>query len=230
MVKHFGLNHWPDEQELTLTRDNYLEGSKKTSFSYRLYFPNTYIDDLSNVYSEEWIEQHCQNCLTNFDINMRYFASLNHNDFEKEVSKFVKKQKFTPCSDLFQVNDVEGFYLMVLDQYSHAYIGTSTNIKRRIMQHWSRKLPCDRLLFPMNGITSSKISIDSFRPLDTTRIYYRRERGAINKENWMVNQFPEKYLCNRIPGGPLLDIKLNEGFIIPRQINPEESSWQKQSI
>lgn len=206
MTKHMGVNLRGSETDLFLTKENYLMVTKKNSF-----------DNPTYEYSDEWCEQHKANCYLNYDLNMKYFASLDHRDFDKEVMKYVKKQKFTQCMDLNYVNEVEGIYMMILDRYSQAYVGTSGNIKRRIMSHWTKKMPFDRLLFPMNGISTSKISINSFRALDTTRVYFFLCYSARFEEYTMVNNFPNKYLCNRISGGSLMDIAMNEVFVTPRE-------------
>ena len=216
MAQHFGVNLRANDADLYLNKNNYLTVSKKTSFDIRIHIPNMYKDDLSNEYSDEWCEQHKTNCFINYDLNMKYFESLDHSDFDKKVAKFVKAQYFEQCLDLNRVSDVEGIYMMVLDRYTQAYIGTSENIKRRIMRHWANKVSFDRLLFPIQGITTSKLSIDSFRALDTTRIFVCPCHLASQEEYSMVNKIPDKYLCNRISGGTLPEIIMNEVIINPR--------------
>ena len=55
--------------------------------------------------------------------------------FNKYLSSFVKRNRFKEIDDLKTVSGVEGIYLLVLDEYKQVYIGISTDIKKRIMQH-----------------------------------------------------------------------------------------------
>lgn len=92
---------------------------------------------------------------------------------------------------------------MVLDEYHQIYIGTSDNIKKRILQHWSMRKPFDRLLCPIGAVETSILSIDSFRAYDTTRIYACINQDTYEKEDYYIKQFSSKFLCNRLSGGKI---------------------------
>jgi hypothetical protein len=62
----------------------------------------------------------------------------------KEIEGFLERNRqFTGVSDLNLYDGKSGYYMMVLDEYSQVYIGTTNDIKRRIRQHWSNSKPFD---------------------------------------------------------------------------------------
>ncbi|WP_461183016.1 GIY-YIG nuclease family protein [Virgibacillus kimchii] len=115
--------------------------------------------------------------------------------------EFVSKTKlFKEITDLAPFDRISGYYIMVLDEYTQAYIGRSTNIKNRIMSHWSKQKEFDRLVF--GGKEKSILSIDSFRAYDTTRIFVYPTDNQ-KQEDYFINLFNKKYLLNRTKGGSL---------------------------
>lgn len=48
---------------------------------------------------------------------------------------------------------------------------------------------------------NSIISIDSFRALDTTRIFAAKTARSFDGENPLLERFPQKFMLNRIIGG-----------------------------
>jgi hypothetical protein len=97
---------------------------------------------------------------------------------------------------------------MVLDRYSQVYVGTSkSDVIKRIKAHWSKRKSFDRLLLPMWNVKNSVMSIDSFRAMDTTRIYIKQEK-SFNNEDYYINQLPKEFIMNRINGGDLENIIL----------------------
>lgn len=137
----------------------------------------------------------------NYDLNMRYFDSLDKIEFEKVLSKTVKKYRFKECKNLSEVDGIGGIYIMVLDQYKQVYIGQSNDIKSRITQHWNKKMDLDRLI--CGDLINSRISINSFGPLDTTRIYFLKTINRDKFEIKLVDSFGDKFILNRIAGGNL---------------------------
>ena len=140
--------------------------------------------------------------MDNYDLNMNYFLQLNHDEFDKYLNAFVTKNKFKEILDLKDVDQREGMYMLVLDEYNQVYIGMSNNIKRRILEHWNSKKDFDRLLF--GNKENSIISIDSFGALDTTRIFFKELKWYqdINEqEENIVSKFRKKYILNRVAGG-----------------------------
>lgn len=78
-------------------------------------------------------------------------------------------------------------------------------LKKRIRQHWTKRKVFDRLLFPISNVNKSIISIDSFRALDTTRIFVYKTNNLYSYEDDFIWQIPITYLCNRITGGRIVD-------------------------
>ncbi|KQU22361.1 hypothetical protein ASG61_22930 [Bacillus sp. Leaf75] len=190
MIKYFGINIKQKSDGLKLTRDNYIKVSNKSSFGN------------GKVYSDEYIKRQSENSLYNYDLNMDYFRLLSKEEFNKELMKFVDETKvFEEITDLAPLQEVPGYYIMVLDEYAQVYIGSSDNIKKRIQSHWSKQKQFDRLIF--GNKENSILSIDSFRAYDTTRIFVYPTHQTLIKENNFINQFNPKYCLNRTKGGAL---------------------------
>nr|MBR4279423.1 hypothetical protein [Clostridia bacterium] len=201
-MKHFGVIVKPGKYGLELTRDTYAIISTKNSLGKFPHMQHAYADKEGTTYTEEWCLEYQQLVLRNFDLNMRFFASLSHDEFQASLDSFLLKNKgFVEVSDLTEYTGVSGYYVMVLDKYSQVYIGTTDDIRKRIQQHWSRRKYFDRLLFPMYAVNESILSIDSFRALDTTRIYVRVTKRTYVSENKYIKQFPQQYVTNRVGGG-----------------------------
>lgn len=210
MIEHFGVRVRQLKYGLHLTRDKYAIINTKPSLPiFKSMKDNYVIKDNMYVYSDEWCYEYQKKCLYNFDLNMKFFSLLDPDEFNKEIDIFLLNNKeFEEVKDLKMYNETPGYYLMILDEYKQLYIGTTDNIKRRIQQHWSKSKEFDRLLFPMNAVNSSLLSIDSFRALDTTRIYAMKTKRTYHSEDKYINQFSKKFICNRISGG-----KIPGGFI-----------------
>ena len=89
--------------------------------------------------------------------------------------------------------------MMILDDFCQSYIGTTKNIYHRIYQHWAKNFPFDRLIF--GEVSTSKLSINSFKALDTTRILVALSSDIYVDENNFIEAFPTTFLLNRISGG-----------------------------
>lgn len=224
---HFGLTVLPGRKGLKIVREKYAEINKRSSTYIKniekrsdpkLFDPNYHIirdgrkikcfeDELGRFYTDEYCEEYQKDCLKNYDINMTFFQSLSKEKFDKEVERFKKKnRKFEEVHDLNEY-DSSGYYVMILDEYKQVYIGTTSNIKTRIRQHWSTTKSFDRLLFPFNAIDTSKLSIDSFRALDTTRILAMKTNNIYTYEDNYINQFSPEFVANRLSGG-IIDMNL----------------------
>ena len=153
-------------------------------------------------YTDEFVELHFRNCMENYDLNMNFFAELDHNDFDKNLKQFVRRNGFKQIDDLAVVSSVSGIYILVLDEYNQVYIGKSFDIKKRILAHWSKRKEFGRLL---NGnVETSIMSIDSFGALDTTRIFYKKigiDKNIDQCEEELVQEFNKEYRLNRVAGG-----------------------------
>lgn len=168
--------------------------------AYYCNIPNRIFADKEH-YTEEYVENHYNTCMKNFDLNMQFFSSLDTEKFNKHLMSFVKRNRFKEIDDLQTVSQIEGVYILVLDKYNQVYIGVSSDIKRRILSHWSRKKEFDHLI--CGRVEESIISIDSFGALDTTRIFYKPcswwEKDKV-EEKYVAN-FKSIYRLNRVAGG-----------------------------
>ena len=70
----------------------------------------------------------------------------------------------------------------------------------------------DRLI--CGSVESSKLSIDSFRALDTTRIFVLVTNRTYHDEDKFINLFSDKYVCNRLNGGKIDDSDFVELTIV----------------
>ena len=138
----------------------------------------------------------------NYDNNMNFFQSLSKDKFNLELDGFLNINKeFKEINNLYSVNEKSGYYIMVLDEYSQMYVGTSKNIKARIQNHWAMQMHFDRMIF--GSIDDSILSINSFRAYDTTRVFVYLTSKIFDHEDGFINQIEDKYLLNRTAGGLL---------------------------
>lgn len=202
-MEHFGVKLIDRGNGFRLTRKGFAQINTKPSLPYfeSLAKRNAYTDEHGTAYSESWCAEYREICLKNFDRNMEYFSKLDKTAFDAALSSFLLKYKrFVEVSNLNDFNGVEGFYIMVLDEYKQAYIGKSEDIRKRIMQHWSKTKAFDRTLFPMYAWEKSTFSIDFFRALDTTRIYVWKRKMSDGIEAELIKGFPTQFCTNRIGG------------------------------
>lgn len=184
-LEHFGVNIRQKEGGLKLTKENYAIASNKSSF------------DSAVLYSDEVVDKRLRNALVNYEINLQFYSKLDKSEFEDSI-KILTNKNFVEVSDLNKYNK-SGIYMMVLDEYKQVYIGQTNNIKKRIQRHWSRNFPLDRLVF--GSVESSRIGIDSFRALDTTRIFVDTNSSLDEGEDKYINLIPNKFIANRMAGG-----------------------------
>lgn len=213
-VTHFGITMNLKTRGYKLTRENYAIISKKSTRGKNIIYiqalkdndekwierySRKYADEEGLIYRDDWCEQHLVTVMQNFDLNMEFFERLDQHKFEDEIGKFIKKTNFFEISDLNEYSK-PGYYVIILDKYCQLYIGTTKDIKKRIRQHWGGgKMRFDRLI--SGQMTTSKLSIDSFRALDTTRILVYPTDDIYEQEDDFINYFSNEFLCNRIGGG-----------------------------
>ena len=199
-IIHFGIKMKKPEEELRLTRENYIQ----------------YHDDGSPIFSfgpmdDERLKNHIHRCMTNFDLNMKFFKSLDREEFSEHMNSYLSTHpSFVEAKDLWEWNRVPAVYLLVLGEYKQVYLGTTKNLKQRVHYHWLHKKEIDRLIF--GGVTGSRLSIDSFRALDTTMIYASptaEENKFINEERAMT--LDNRFRLNRTATG-LLEGGLKEAI------------------
>ena len=188
--EHFGITLGESKYGYKLNRENFAIVNNKSSFGN------------GKIYDDEWCEEKYNRCMQNYDINMQRLFSLNSQDFENEINKFLELHPlFEEVTDLKKYDGVSGYYMMVLDNYCQVYIGTTGNIKQRIVNHWNKIVPFDRVIF--GNVETSIISIDSYRACDTTRIYVYRTNDTYTNEDEIINSINPIYCCNRTKGGNL---------------------------
>jgi len=110
--------------------------------------------------------------------------------------------QFKEVFDLNEYDGVAGHYIIILDEYNQAYFGITSDLRRRMTSHWSKTKEFDRLIF--GRVENSILSIDSFRALDTTRIFVStRQKTHEYEEDALIKSFPKKFTINRTAGGPM---------------------------
>lgn len=174
-----------------------------------------YEDEDHTILSDEFCRLQREAALENFDLNMAFFAQIPQGAFEDALTEMLRKHKqLRPVTELRTLDGDEGLYVMVLDGYRQAYIGQALDIRARIKRHWAGVKQFDRLLWGHRH--DSVLSIDSFRALDTTRVFAARTINADSLEARIVRTFPKDYLLNRIEGGAITGIR---GSFIAAEIN-----------
>lgn len=202
-MEHFGIKLIDRGKGFNLTKDRFAIVDTKPSLPYfaSLAKENAYIDEQGSAYTEAWCEEYRKLCLKNYDLNMKYFALLDKDEFDRSLDVFLDSYKhFVEVENLNKFAEAEGYYVMVLDEYKQVYIGKTKNIKRRIMQHWANTKSFDRTLFPMYAWDKSVFSIDFFRALDTTRIFVWKRKLSDFVEAELVANFPSRFCTNRLAG------------------------------
>lgn len=209
---HFGVRVQSGaKQGLRIDRDKYAQINKRSSSYWRRdqapelwdSLDEYYEDDEHRVLTDSWCIEQQERALRNFDLNMAYFDSLDRHEFRRSVDTAVASHRgMVEVTDLNRWDGKTGLYVMVLDDYCQAYVGVTESaggIKARIRQHWSTTKAFDRLLW--GGVEESILAIDSFRALDTTRIFAASVKDPHGLENKVMESFPNQFLANRIPGG-----------------------------
>lgn len=171
--------------------------------------------------TDEECEKLQKKALYNFDLNMEFYKRLDRNKFNEEIKNFLfTHPEFVEVTDLNDYKNTTGIYIMVLDEYKQVYIGMTAakyGIKWRIQVHWNNVKTLDSLVF--GGVNESVLSIDSFRHLDTTRIFVCTDidkNDLYSKEYELIETaFSPEFLTNRITGGDIADEKF---AIKPRKL------------
>ncbi len=211
-IQHFGV--WIIKSSKNkMSRENYAIIDKKSStWSPKIgklrqsYYKTIeerkkdYDDEECKIYSDSFCIEWQKKCLLNFDMNLAFFDQIPRKSFEDALRQLIMSNK--RIKQIFDLNDYKeicGIYVLVLDEYKQVYIGQAQDIKKRIMQHWSKKKPFDRLIF--GGVNNSVLSIDSFGALDTTRIFILETESLDSSEKFAVRKMPAHFRLNRIGGG-----------------------------
>ncbi|WP_415853626.1 hypothetical protein [Sinomonas sp. G460-2] len=210
-VEHFGERINYGRYGYRLSRDTYALINKRSStYSRRedvgeaawAAWDWMYEDDEHRVHTDEWCALQREAALENFDLNMAFFAQIDPEAFEAALEQMlVKTKQLRLVEDLRMLDGVAGAYVMVLDEYRQVYIGSAWDIRKRIKQHWAGTKEFDRLIW--GGKHQSVLSIDSFRALDTTRIFAAGTVNGFELEERLERNFPPDYALNRVGGGEI---------------------------
>ncbi len=196
MPVHFGIRLPRREGGHRLTRENYV----CTTRDGRYYFEDGWL----RAQPELW-DEHRRAVLRNFDRSMAYFDSLSPRAFLRAVDGLADAfPELVAVEDLGDWSGVAGVYVLVLDRYRQLYVGKTTapgGIRQRIVVHWQKKVAFDRLL--SGGEDRSIMAIDSFRALDTTRIFAAACREPGELEERIRQAIPEPFCANRTRAGDL---------------------------
>jgi len=192
MTEHLGVIVREGKHGLKLNRNNYIAGSRECSFPWQY----------GAEYESEELARYIKDCMRSFNLNMEYYAQLCPEEFNAALERFIRENpEFEPVEDLNLYEGQAGYYMMVLDEYRQIYLGTTEDIKGRVRKHWKNVKPLDRLV--SGKVENSILAIDSFRALDTTRLFACITEQTYGLENLYIEQLPEKFLCNRTIGGKL---------------------------
>lgn len=233
---HFGVKIYRRrDYGLKLERDTYAQINKRSSMNrwFREEDPELwdalserYEDAEHRIYTDEWCAAQQSRALRNFDLNMAFFQTLDHDEFDKTLQRVVTGHKgMVEVTDLNEWDGVPGLYIMVLDEYSQVYVGASgfNGVMARIKQHWGKMKQFDRLVW--GGVDTSVLSIDSFRAFDTTRIFAVKTDWHFERENALLEAFPPEFVLNRVRGGldvtPLAGIFGVDAISRPRTLLPD---------
>lgn len=139
---------------------------------------------------------------------MRTIQQNTSEGFHYALERFLRKfTEFQPIEDLNDVKEKIGIYLLVLDGYNVCYLGQSSDIRKRIMRHWSRN----------DYFTGT--GIDMFKAKDTTRIYVALTSGKHETnllEHQAIDEMPSRYTLNCLAGGDI-DFLERNSFSINRK-------------
>ena len=219
-MEHFGLRIAKSRANIRISRESYIQVSQRCtlcSYGEAKYMisrgaKHLLLDEMTQTV--RYTDAHCEllqrRALQNYDLNMAYFDTLDDAEFHEELARFTKNRRFVEAADLCSEafadpyeRGIDGYlYIMVLGQYKQVYIGMTTmSLKKRIQQHWNKRKELDRLVY--GNVEKSRISIDSFGPLDTTQIYAKafvgKKLGDLElTEERYIRAFDSKFVLNRL--------------------------------
>lgn len=128
---------------------------------------------------------------------MELFSKNTEKGLQEAVNNFLDTNwQFKEITDLNILKGVPGLYFLILDEYNVCYIGQASDIRKRIMRHWSKN----------DYLTLTGIGIDAFKAKDTTRIYAypmsEKEYNSVNTLEYnLVESIPIQYMLNILSGG-----------------------------
>ena len=191
MLTHFNCRLRDKNGGYKLTKENFATDSNKSGL-----VPGATISD-------KLYQKYLKEAPINFDYNMDFYSKLSKIEYNDMIENLVNETSFVEIANLQEYAEVSGLYAMIIGEYCQIYIGKADNIKKRILRHWSQTMPLDRLIF--GDTERSRIGIDSFRALDTTKILVYPlsldEAAVLEKE--YIEKISDKFLINRTIGGDI---------------------------
>jgi hypothetical protein len=157
-------------------------------------------DEEQTRFSDAFLLWNRDRALRNLDLSLAYFATLDADDFETALTAVLSKgRSLRPVEYLTEWEAVEGVYVMVFDNFKQLYVGQSTNIRKRVRQHWTGRKGFDRLVWgtPYDSI----LPVDELRALDTTRLYAARSLHPNTLEERLERAADPRFTVNRTAGG-----------------------------
>jgi hypothetical protein len=157
-------------------------------------------DEEQTRFSDAFLLCDRDRALRNLDLSLAYFDTLDAAEFEVALTAVLfKGRSLRPVEDLSEWEGVEGVYVMVFDQFKQLYVGQSTNIRKRVRQHWTGRKGFDRLVYgtPYDSI----LPVDELRALDTTRLYAARSLQPDTLEERLECAADPRFTLNRTTGG-----------------------------
>lgn len=172
--------------------------------------------------------------LLNYKYSKQYFSMLSRREFNNQLKTFLEEhpefveikniQDYKPQKVAFDKwVAFEGIYIMVLGKYKQIYIGQTSELTKRIKQHWGVRAENDterieywessyrtlksKIRYGESNEYNAVMTIDSFGPLDTTQIFFlnttrdgntkEKEAERMELESEYIRSFDSKFLCNR---------------------------------
>lgn len=160
-------------------------------------FKEEYVNETLKIKKndEDYINQEkCDKAIENLHRNLNFFVSLDDSAFNKELSRIAQKYHFK------EVNDISSYknclYILVIDEYKQFYVGKCVGgLKNRTRKHWNAKIIPYRQFWD-GGCMYSRLKIDNFKMLDTTRIFVSDEIEQIILENKEIAENPKLEKAN----------------------------------
>ncbi|MCW2134997.1 GIY-YIG nuclease family protein [Arthrobacter sp. VKM Ac-2550] len=223
-VEHFGEELRGSKLNYKMTRDLYAYPSRSQhQRAHREVLGEQLWENIAWAYRDEEHTRHSDayllwqrdKALRNFDLSMRYFESLDPDEFETALEHVLAKGRtFKPVESLPDWDGTEGAYVMVFDDYKQFYIGQSNNVRKRIKQHWGGRKSFDRLIY--GGVYNSIFPVDELRALDNTRIYAARSTNPYAPEERAEKAADQRFCLNRMTGGEATPLALMLTALSPR--------------
>ena len=215
-IEHFGkrVKSFPEGNKLT--RENFVCSRNDDRF-----YLSNFQEEAVALHRDEIKRPQIENALLSYDVNMRFYNALDRNEFEHAVEDISTTCGMKEVRDLEECSKIMGIYMLVLGEYKQLYIGQSTDIARRVYQHWTKFPAFDRLVF--GSISNSNLSINSFCTLDTTQVFYMLADELDEREYDLTVKYGNgkyaPYMANRILGGnPFENFMEREVFFRVRKL------------